>query len=151
LKNLPEIDDGTGPIPFDFRKFKLSSAYDGIACAGEIYGNVGFGQFKLGVAKVTISNGGHLSFENGHWNSNGLATPDTFARFNLAVTDSKGIVGVMPVFNIVIERGMVPVPPAIIKMVPKAGDLTGDPPQARVLFKIPDDTPGRLDLFCRRG
>jgi hypothetical protein len=102
---LPEIDDGTGPLKFDFRPYKIASRFDGLRCRFSIRRFLDKVE-ELGRGKFLVKDG-HLNFENAVWLTGGDATPETYKRANLALTENGELVGRLPVFSLFLEPGMV--------------------------------------------
>jgi hypothetical protein len=148
---LPDIDDGTGPLKFDFRPYKLASRFDGSECRFSIRR---FVEKVEEIGKGTFSiKGGHLNFDRAVWLTGGDATPETYKRANLALTENAELVGRLPVFNLFLEPGMVTPEPHMVTVRTKDGklgktDLVGSvklaiEPGMQGEFAVLDCTPGQ--------
>lgn len=151
IKNLPEIDEGTGRLKFDFSKVKLTDKYDGFQCNVAVLGDVPNSYSQLAAAQFRVVDKGHIEFFNARWFTNGVATPEDLYRANLAITTKGQIVGTMLVFNIIDKKGDPPHPPQTVVIKASGGTLKPDKPEGDIDFEIPDDTPGRLHiLLCKK-
>lgn len=101
LEGLEEIDDGVGPMPFDFRKYTLATRYDGLECGYVVAGPLhkAEGQFSI--------DGGHFRFHDGKWQIGPGASLDVFDRFNVAITEQGALVGKLPLYLNVVAEGEV--------------------------------------------
>jgi len=135
IADLPQIDDGTGPLKFDFKPFKIAKRYDGMTCKFALYRIDKQEPQQLGGGLFAVA-GGHLSFSDTEWATGGLATPDSFNRANLAFTEKGELVGMLPVFNLFVGAGMVPPDAVMVTLKTKGGKLGKDMPDGTVNMDI---------------
>lgn len=135
LKELPELDDGVGPMPFDFRKYALASRYDGLDC-GFVIGDPlhkADGRFRI--------DGGHLTFHDGEWFVGGNATGEMFNRFNVAITEEGALVGKFPTYLNVTDPGEVAQEAHTVLLNGKQGQLGHEVPVGIVKLPVDVDAP----------
>lgn len=147
--DLPAIDDGTGPLPFDFSPYKLTAKYDGVACSYAMTAMFADGNSHVFVTgDLQFADGGRVSFTNTAWTTGGMSSPETFNRANIAITDDTKLVGTMPVFHLFAQEGY-PVPSAeIVTLKPEGSQLSDQLPQGNVGFAIGSDK-GEMKLRCK--
>jgi hypothetical protein len=141
IKGLEEIDDGIGKVPFDFKPFKLTARYDGQTCFFALATplRMAEGQFRI--------EGGHLFFGEGKWNTGGSATPETFRRFNLALTEEGALVGKFPAYLNIIEQGQTAREAFMLVSGPKSGTLAKDQPIGTIALKAEVSLPVRFHIL----
>lgn len=141
LKELAAIDDGVGPVPFDFSRFKVTDRYDGLRCRYAIAMPL-----RSAEGEFTIA-GGHLVFDKGQWFTGGLASPEVFQRFNLALTEDGEMVGKLPVFANRIDAGEVAKEPGMTIVAGKDGSLGADIPTGSINLDINNSNRGLLQVL----
>jgi hypothetical protein len=143
--------DESGLLPFEFGKHKLTDRYDGYKCGLNVVGDAPNSFATIGLATVTFVDGGHLALTKGLWFGGGLATPDSYGRANIAVTEEGALVGAFEVFNVIVQPGQIPPPAEIVVFKPADGTLGAEKPEGKINMTIPNDTPGAFVLSnCRK-
>ena len=149
IDELPPIDDGTGPMLFDFAKYKLTNKFDGVACTYAMKAIFADGNSHMFVSgSLEFADGGHVTFTDSQWMTGGLASPEALNRANLAITAKEELVGTMPVFHLFAQEGSAPPQAQIVVLEPKGSELTGEAPQGKVAFDIGTDR-GEMSLRCK--
>jgi hypothetical protein len=135
LSKLAAIDDGIGPVPFDFRRYKLATRYDGLDCRFVIADPLvkARGQFSIWRGKLT--------FHDSEWFIGGIAKPETFGRFNLALTEDGKLVGKAPIFLNVVDQGEVAQEAHSTVLDGKQGALGKDIPLGIIRLPVDVDAP----------
>lgn len=107
IGDLPDVDDGISQLKYDFSKLKLATRYDGVVCKFDIERDIEGKTNLLGYGKLTVDQG-RISFTEATWLTKGEATPDSFRRSNLAITEKGTIVGRLLVYGMFVPDGAVP-------------------------------------------
>lgn len=150
IEGLPEFDDGVGPVPVDFSKFKLTDKFDGLNCAFAMRATFQDGNgHTFASGNLTFENGGHATFTESKWEVGDYAAPEAFGRANLAITEKRQLVGRMPVFHLFVQEGDIPREPVIVTLGPDNGALSGDLPQGKLGFDINEADKGEMELRCQ--
>lgn len=149
IPDLPFLDDGSGRIAVDFADYDLTDRFDGISCSyvmRAIFADGGGHNFVSG--KLAFADGGHAIFTDSRWEVGGLATPETFDRANIAITDDAQLVGRMPIYHLFAQQGGIAHEAVVVTLDPRDSDLSGEIPQGMVKFDINQYAKGEMELSC---
>ncbi|MEO6014228.1 MAG: hypothetical protein ABIQ30_11685 [Devosia sp.] len=138
LKDLPDLDDGVGPMPFDFAKYKLATRYNGLDCGYVIADPLHKAEGRFNIQD------GRFTFHDGEWFIGGSASSDDFNRFNVAITEDGSLVGKLPIYLNVVDTGEVAQETHTVVLNGKQGKLGREMPVGIVKLPVDVDAPVKL-------